>query len=510
METIELIGLALIGIAAFALQWKKNFRFVGFLNLLLVVSTVLFLKQFVSASNHVQLYGILAIVGANFVLAQLKFFQRVGVRLLLPLISFGTYFFIFKATSITILGEEYTTVNKFIIASALLSLLVFEIGEIKQFVLEKIFKGLAGAEIIKSVVILLMSLSIFLGGFGSASFGLLLVASVFITSSFYRNDESQTYAVSFLALSVLAGLLSLTGETEVNLISSDVLEGLFIGAFSAYFIGQLWKSTNRFVLFVGYFLLILFSAGLLFLQTIYGQMGGMDAFIGILVGASIVNVIQGKEYVGQTIFALLIFIGVLLPNYMDIEIETVDVEIIEDTNYNGEVEEAIPPTMINLDDLKGAYQLNPASSTVSFFLGKKGETKGKFSNVSGEFIFGDDVSSTNLSIELKMKNFSTFNSFRDQSLMGEDYFKADKFPIMTYKANKLTALSDNQYEISGKFMMLGVSKDLKVTLSGIEKDGKKLLIGKGKIDRRDFGMAPSATEGNVVTFEYEVELIMEK
>jgi len=509
MEIIEIIGLALVGIAAFVLQWKKNFRFVGFLNLLLVISTILFLKPFVGESSHEQLYGLLAILGLNFVFAQIKFFQKVGLRILLPLLSFGAYFFIFKEESITILGEEYTTANKFSIAGVVLSLLAFEVGSVKQFVLTKVFKGLATAEIVKSVVILLMAFSVFLGGFASASFGLLLVASAFITTSFYRNDESQSYAVSFLALAVLGGLLSLTGETEVNLMSGDVLEGLFIGVFGAYFIGQLWQTTNRFVLFVGYFLFIAFSAGLLFLQTIYGQMGGMDAFIGIVVGASIVNLIKGKEYVGQTIFALLLLIGSLLPNYMNIEIETLEAETIEDTNYNGEVEEVIPPTILNLKDLSGAYQLKPSSSNISFFLGKKGETKGKFSNVSGEFIFSDNIETTRFSIELKMKDFSTFNSFRDQSLLGDDYFKADKFPIMTYKGNKLTVLGDNQYEIEGKFMMLGVAKDLKVSLSGIEKEGKTILIGKGKIDRRDFGMAPSATEGNVVSFEYECQLIME-
>lgn len=506
MEYLEIITLAFIGIAAFVLQWKKNFRFIGFLNLLLVISAILFIKPFVGVSSHEQLYGLLAILGLNFVFAQLRIFQKTGIRILLPIISFGAYFFIFKTESITILGEEYTTVNKFAVSGVMLSLLAFEVGAIKQFVLTKIFKGLATAEIIKSVVILLMAFSIFLGGFASASFGLLLVASAFIASSFYRNDESQSYAVSFLALAVLGGLLSLTGETEVNLIGGDVLEGLFIGAFGAYFIGQLWQTTNRFVLFVGYILFIGFSAGLLFLQTIYGQMGGMDAFIGIVVGASIVNLIQGKEYIGQSIFVLLLVIGTLLPNSMNIEIETLEVKPIEDNNFNAEIEEIVPPTILNLEDLSGAYQLNESSSLVSFILGKKGETKGQFSNVSGEFIFSDNIESTGISIELKLKDFSTFNSFRDKSLLGDDYFKADKFPIMTYKGNKLTDLGDNQYEIKGKFMMLGVAKDLKVTLSGIEKEGKNILIGKGKIDRRDFGMAPSATEGNIVTFQYSVQL----
>ena len=155
-------------------------------------------------------------------------------------------------------------------------------------------------------MIFLMALAVFFGGFGSGSFGFLVVASAFIATSFYRKEEAISYGVSFLSLSLFAGLLTLTGETEVNLINADVLEGLLVGIFGAYFIGQLWNATNRFMLILGYIMFLGFSSLFLFLLTVYGQMGGMDAFIGILVGTAAVNVIQGKEYIGQTLFAFLL------------------------------------------------------------------------------------------------------------------------------------------------------------------------------------------------------------
>lgn len=510
MEIIEIIGLLLIGVAAFTLQIKKNFRFVGFLNLLIALSVVLFFKQFAEEESQPQLYGILALLGANFVFAQIKALQKPVIRVIVPLLSFGMYFYYFNESSIIILSEEYMTINKFIVSGVLLSLLAFELGTLKELAIKKIVKGLDLADIVKSVTILFMAFAIFLGGFASASFGLLLIASAFVIASFYRDDESKGYGVSFLTLSVLGGVLSLTGDTEVNLIAGDVLEGLFIGVFGAYFINQLWQTTSKFILFIGYLLLFGFSAGLLFLQTIYGQMGGMDAFVGVIIGTAIVNIIKGKEYVGQTIFVLLLLVGSTFPSLLNIQAEIVETEIIENVNSKEEIiEEVIPLKTIDLSQLKGMHELNPTSSNVLFTLGKKGETKGKFTNVSGEFIFGEEITSTSFSIELKMENFTTFNSFRDQSLMGDEYFKTDKFPIMTYKGNKLEVIGENQYEITGKFMMLGVAKELKVTLTGAEKDGKNILLGKGKIDRRDFGMSPSATEGNIVSFEYEVQLRME-
>ena len=54
--------------------------------------------------------------------------------------------------------------------------------------------------------------------------------------------------------------------------------------------------------------------------------------------------------------------------------------------------------------------------------------------------------------------------------------------------------------------MLGVTRKTKVSLQRIDLNGRMILIGSGKIDRTQFGMTPDASEGNVVTFNYQVEL----
>jgi len=506
MEYIEIITLAFIGLGAFVLQWKNDVRFVSFINLLLTSVVVLVMKRFISPTDYNQLYALVAIIGINYMLAQLKVLQKNGVRILVPIISFGAYFLLFQSESITVLGDEYSTVNKFLIAGVVLSILTYEFGMMKRFFITKLFHGLEVAEIIKSVMIFLMALAVFFGGFGSGSFGFLVVASAFIATSFYRKEEAISYGVSFLSLSLFAGLLTLTGETEVNLINADVLEGLLVGIFGAYFIGQLWNATNRFMLILGYIMFLGFSSLFLFLLTVYGQMGGMDAFIGILVGTAAVNVIQGKEYIGQTLFAFLLIAGLTLPSFMKNEaLENFELEI-ESAVSSEDKETVVQPTILDLKEISGTYNLDPSASTVLFHLGKKGETKGAFKNVSGKVVLAEDITKSTFAIELAMENFTTFNAFRDESLMGEEYFKADKFPIMTYKASSIVDKGNDNYEISGDFTMLGISKNIIVSLNRIEKDGKNVIIGKGEIDRRDFGMDPSATEGNVVSFEYEALL----
>jgi len=507
MEYLEIITLFFIGLGAFVLQWKKDTRFVSFINLLLAAVVILLMKRFISPTDYSQLYALLTILGINYVLAQLKVLQKTGVRILVPIISFGIYFYLYNAASISVMGDEYSTVNKFIIAGTALSILTYEFGLMKRFFVTKLFHELEVTEIIKSVMIFFMALAIFFGGFGAGSFGILLIASAYITTSFYRNDDTLSYGVSFLSLSLLGGLLTLTGETEVNLISPDVLEGLFVGIFGAYFIGQLWSSKNRLMLILAYLMFLGFSCLFLFLLTVYGQMGGMDAFIGILVGTAAVNVIQGKEYIGQTLFAFLLIAGLALPSFLKNEALANFEKAIESAVSSEDNEKAVQVNILDLKEISGIYNLKPSSSTVLFYLGKKGETKGAFKNVNGKVVLADDITKSTFAIELTMENFTTFNAFRDESLMGNEYFKADKFPKITYQASSIVDKGNDNYEISGDFIMLGVSKNIVVSLNRIEKEGKKIIVGKGEIDRRDFGMTPSATEGNVVSFEYEVELI---
>ena len=506
MEYLEIITLVFIGFGAFVLQWKKDLRFVSFINLLLTAVVVLLMKRFISPTDYNQLYALMAVVGINYVLAQLRVLQKEGVRILIPIISFGAFFLMFQSESITVLGDEYSSVNKFIISGAALSILAYEFGLMKRFFITKLFHGLEVAEIIKSVMIYFMALAVFFGGFGAGSFGLLVVASAFIATSFYRKDDTVSYGFTFLSLSLFAGLLTLTGETEVNLINADVLEGLFVGVFGTYFIGQLWNATNRFMLILGYIMFLGFSSLFLFLLTVYGQMGGMDAFIGILVGTAVVNAIQGRQYIGQTIFSFLLVVGLTLPSFMKNEaLESFEAEV-ESTVSNTDDEQVDKVEILDLKEIVGSYTLEPSTSNVLFHLGKKGETKGAFKNVNGKVVLAEDITKSTFAIELAMENFTTFNSFRDESLMGDEYFKADKFPKMTYQASSIVDKGDDNYEISGDFTMLGISKNIIVSLNRIEKDGKKVIAGEGEIDRRDFGMVPSATEGNVVSFNFEVEL----
>jgi polyisoprenoid-binding protein YceI len=162
-----------------------------------------------------------------------------------------------------------------------------------------------------------------------------------------------------------------------------------------------------------------------------------------------------------------------------------------------------------LDSIVGNYYINPETAQLNFELGPKGgRTKGAFKKVMGDIQLKTNLSSSTFSVDLPVNGLTTFNKYRDESLMDVGYFNVNKFDKMTFKTSKLTVVND-AYEMQGAFSMLGVIKTITVQVKYIGKspNGNPILVGKSSLDRTEFGMKPDPREGNVVDFEFSVELL---
>jgi len=291
------------------------------------------------------------------------------------------------------------------------------------------------------------------------------------------------------------------------LMSGDVLAGIFFGAFGVYFLQKLWAAKKpKFVLIgTGYFIVLGLAFVLLYNHMTHANMGGMDAFIGVIVGAALTMAIIGEGYVGASLIAFLFIGGVMIPPYM-VNIEEAAFEndriVIDDTSdAQADVE------YISLDEILGNYKVDETISNISFVLGQEGETKGAFKSYSGEISINESIEESTFEILLQLDDLTTFNAMRDGSLMSEDYFDAENFPTMKYSGSSIEVVGENDYKIHGEFTMLGISKEIAVSLRCVETDNGKVLIGKGEIDRTLFGMPPSAEEGDVVSFDYTLSLV---
>ena len=508
MEITLTLAFLSIGISTFVLQWKSRNSIIPFIYLILFTAIGLFLLGNVSGGGD-SLMVLVGLVAFNFLLSKIGALRKPYIRLLGPLVSIGTYLFIYKDASVELLGDGYPLVNKFLVMGAVLATVSHTFGALKIAAIRKIFGIEDTAGIQRSITILLLGIGMFLGDFAASSIGLFTIAGAYLMASFYEEGEAINWTLPVLAGSTMISMLTLTGESAADLFGGDVLMGIMLGVFGMYLLHELWYAKKRSLplLLISYLIIIGVALGALFAFSIYPRMGGMDAFIGVMLGVGLAQVLIGKGFIGISLIAWLIAGGSVLPQMLVNEEEAAfQQEMVGKEEGN---EESIEEEIIQyapLSDLKGTFKLNPENAKVSFVLGKKGETKGAFKQVNGTVVLAEEVEKSSFEIQLDLEDFTTFVSYRDESLMGPDYFDQKKFPGMTFKGTKLVKKEGDFYEIQGEFTMLGVSNPLNVTVARVEEEGKNVLIGEGKIDRTTFGMSPSATEGNVVSFEYKVEL----
>lgn len=507
MNALLLITFVFLGIAALFVQWKQTIGTLAFLNLLSFAAIGLWFNSYNGESVQAFTYGLVGIAGINFVLARIRIFRKPLFRLALPVLTFLVYFWFFGSENVAFLGEEYALTNKFLIAGTAIALLGYEFAQWKWILLKKLFSGVEEEVITRSVRLLFLSLSLFLAVFGAGAFGVLVVTAGFLVCSFYQDEKKSDLIPALLIVSVLPLLMTLNGNGDALLLGGDVLFGLFLGVFGAFFLTRIWeqKKNNWLLTVIAYLIVLGFSFGLLFVGSVYSKMGGMDAYVAVLLGLALASTLLSNSNVVHSIFSFLIVGGVLLPTLMvNEELEAFEKSVVETNNSDVEGENE-KPVIKSLDELSGEYTIDPANSNVQFFLGQKDETKGAFKKIQGS-VSVDENGNASFDIVLNVKDLTTFNKFRDESLYSDEYFHVDKFPEMTYNGKSTPGEKSNEYEIDGTFTMLGVSKVIRVSLQRTIVNGKSVLVGGGKMDRTLFGMTPSSTEGNVVTFTYRAAL----
>ena len=103
-----------------------------------------------------------------------------------------------------------------------------------------------------------------------------------------------------------------------------------------------------------------------------------------------------------------------------------------------------------------------------------------------------------LEANIKVASINTENKARDEHLQKDDFFKASKYPQITFKMKKYTKINTNQGKALGTLSLAGVSKDIELNVDiggtavmrGVEKLGFTLS---GNISRKDFNFAPASS-----------------
>lgn len=141
------------------------------------------------------------------------------------------------------------------------------------------------------------------------------------------------------------------------------------------------------------------------------------------------------------------------------------------------------------------WNLDKAHSEITFKVRHMmiSNVKGSFTDFDIQLESEDDnFANVNATAEIKVDSIDTKNADRDAHLKGEDFFNAEKNPVITFKTNSLNN------EVSGDLTINGVTKpiNLDVEFGGIAQDPwgntKAGFSFEGKIKRSDFGLSWNA------------------
>jgi polyisoprenoid-binding protein YceI len=101
------------------------------------------------------------------------------------------------------------------------------------------------------------------------------------------------------------------------------------------------------------------------------------------------------------------------------------------------------------------------------------EVTGKFNSFDATIETGkDDFSNAKIDFTADVNSISTENEKRDNHLKSDDFFNAEKFPKMIFKAVSMKKAGNNKFKLTGDLTIRDVTKriTLDVTYNGTVKD----------------------------------------
>lgn len=501
---ITIITLAITG---FIISFKHHFKIQSLLNFLFVLVTIRLVQgDVLPEENSLFLTGILGgLTGLNLVAATLLKSNK--FRWIIPAVSIVLIYFLGKNE---LMFGDYSldlTTTK-VTGIIILGFLIGALSCILTFVLKKFFSENDKEYIRSTAQLVLTGLFLIPATFLVSWYGVLLLAIGYFLYNSYSETKRDLLLISLLSLTAAAGFLSIYSVEGIDLTVGKVMAGLFAGA-GAYSLGILaTKATHPFIK-GGLLVLGITVIGLVtLLNNIHPAYGGTESFLAAFVGMALVNSFAGKNEAANVFFPAFLAIGLFLPsdpyektldNTDGIQLSTGETHVIQP------VEEEIKG--LDAGQLSGSYSIVPETAVISFQLGPKGGiTKGAIKEFSGTIDFGKNIENAKFNVKLPTKKLTTFNSMRDESVLGSSYLNEPKHPLMSYASSKMEK-KDDGYLLKGSFTLLGKTNPEEVFIKYLgEKDGKQQFVGNASIDRTKYGMAPSPQEGNIVDFTFSMEL----
>ncbi len=168
----------------------------------------------------------------------------------------------------------------------------------------------------------------------------------------------------------------------------------------------------------------------------------------------------------------------------------------------------------------GAYALDASHSHVGFSVRHLmvSKTKGRFAEVSGTVLIGEDPLDSSVEVEIPVASIDTHDDTRDGHLRSADFFDGENHPTIRYRSTKVTDAGKGRWTVEGELTVRGVTLPvpLEVAFEGGAKDpwGSSRIgfTAHAEVDREAFGLSWNQaleTGGVLVGKKIKIELGVE-
>lgn len=362
----------------------------------------------------------------------------------------------------------------------------------------------------------LAALLVFFATFQAQYFGVVLVASGWLATALASHAfRSAAAAIALLSLGYVFILVKTTSGLDDSFLRGNFLMGAAAGAAAVVWTG-IAKDATRFKWGMTYVLPLLILMLIVMLGVANENFGGIPAYVGALLGASLGSLVAGNEQ--QTIPFLAFLVGLsalVLTQFAPHETKRMPSRLAKtETVATEETEEPdvlAVPAIATGPKLAGNWKSVAEASGIGFRLGPEGGvTKGAAEAFDVSLKMNAAGEPEQLTVEMPTAKVTTFNPMRDESVLGPGYLDAARFPKMSYRSTAIKKEGD-QYVASGTFEMRGkkvaLPVELKFAASGSDNGENYLvMVGKAAVNRTQFGMTSDAKIGDIVAVTFEIEL----
>lgn len=162
-----------------------------------------------------------------------------------------------------------------------------------------------------------------------------------------------------------------------------------------------------------------------------------------------------------------------------------------------------------------AWAIDSTGSRLDFTATQAGgEFDGTFRRFRAEIAFDPaDLAGSRFQVEIETASAATGEKDRDQTLAGDDFFAAARWPVARFEADRFVALGDDRYEARGKLTIREVTREVRLPFRFQPAAGgaEAGMAGGTTIRRLDFGVGKgewgdTAMVGNEVRIRFALRL----